>query len=49
MPSPITGHSGNVEFLLYARSPGGGGPEGADVDALLDASVAEAHPSTAEG
>ena len=24
MPSPITGHSGNVEFLLYARTPGGG-------------------------
>ena len=22
MPSPITGHSGNVEFLLHARTPG---------------------------
>ncbi len=22
MPSPITGHSGNVEFLLHAQTPG---------------------------
>ena len=21
MPSPITGHAGNVEFLLHARTP----------------------------
>jgi len=44
MPSPITGHAGNVEFLLYARTPGGTGrgrPE--SVDALLDAAVAEVH------
>ena len=25
MPSPITGHAGNVEFLLHARTPGGTG------------------------
>ncbi len=49
MPSPITGHSGNVEFLLHARSAGGGAPGVADVDALLDAVVAEAHPPGAEG
>jgi len=54
MPSPITGHSGNVEFLLYARlgPPGSGGigprPIGPDgVDALLDAAVGEAHPDAA--
>ena len=44
MPSPLTGHSGNVEFLLYARTPGPtavGAP--ADVAALLDAAVAEVH------
>jgi 23S rRNA (cytidine1920-2'-O)/16S rRNA (cytidine1409-2'-O)-methyltransferase len=49
MPSPITGHSGNVEFLLYARTAGGGGAGVADVDGLLDGAVAEAHPPTAEG
>ena len=44
MPSPITGHSGNVEFLLHARTPGGAAPDGpTDVAALLDAAVAEAH------
>ncbi len=54
MPSPITGHSGNVEFLLYARlGPAGSGgtgqrPTTADgVDALLDAAVDEAHPDAA--
>jgi hypothetical protein len=44
MPSPITGHSGNVEFLLHARTPGGAVPDASvDVVALLDAAVAEAH------
>ena len=44
MPSPITGHAGNVEFLLYARTPGGVGPGHPEpVDALLDTAVAEAH------
>ena len=44
MPSPITGHSGNVEFLLHARTPGGAASDGAtDVALLLDAAVAEAH------
>lgn len=44
MPSPLTGHSGNVEFLLYARTPGWTGAVGpADVDALLDAAVDEVH------
>jgi 23S rRNA (cytidine1920-2'-O)/16S rRNA (cytidine1409-2'-O)-methyltransferase len=44
MPSPLTGHSGNVEFLLYARTPGWTGAVGpADVDAVLDAAVDEVH------
>ena len=43
MPSPITGHSGNVEFLLHARAPGGAPVPPADVDALVEAAVAEAH------
>ena len=48
MPSPITGHSGNVEFLLYARTPGGVHPaDPSDVDALLDAAAAEVHGGTA--
>jgi len=44
MPSPITGHSGNVEFLVHARTPGGrrqAAPP--DTAVLLDAAVAEAH------
>jgi 23S rRNA (cytidine1920-2'-O)/16S rRNA (cytidine1409-2'-O)-methyltransferase len=51
MPSPITGSAGNIEFLLYARTPSdspdvpaflaGTGPS--QVDALLDDAVAEAH------
>jgi len=46
MPSPITGHAGNVEFLLYARAPGGSGVATApDVATLLAAAVAEAHPA----
>jgi 23S rRNA (cytidine1920-2'-O)/16S rRNA (cytidine1409-2'-O)-methyltransferase len=47
MPSPITGSAGNVEFLLYARTPTGTVPTApvADlsVDEQLDAAVAEAH------
>ncbi len=44
MPSPLTGHSGNVEFLLYARTPDHTGrPVAADVTALLDAAVDEVH------
>ncbi len=44
MPSPITGHAGNVEFLLAARThrPDGGRTL-VDPGALLDAAVAEAH------
>jgi 23S rRNA (cytidine1920-2'-O)/16S rRNA (cytidine1409-2'-O)-methyltransferase len=44
MPSPITGHSGNVEFLLSARTPGCTGPAApVDPGPLLDAAVDEAH------
>ena len=44
MPSPITGHAGNVEFLLYARTPGGPtAPAPSDAAAVLDAAVDEAH------
>jgi len=49
MPSPITGHSGNVEFLLHAHTPGGVAADGpTDVAALLDAAVAEAHAGDPE-
>ncbi len=51
MPSPITGHSGNVEFLLHARTPGRwrcAGPPPMS-DALLDAAVAEAHGDRGAG
>jgi 23S rRNA (cytidine1920-2'-O)/16S rRNA (cytidine1409-2'-O)-methyltransferase len=44
MPSPLTGHAGNVEFLLHARTPGGPRRTAEDTTALLDAAVAEAHP-----
>ena len=48
MPSPLTGHAGNVEFLLHARTPGGAaGPVPSDIDALLDAAVAEVHDADA--
>ena len=44
MPSPLTGHSGNREFLLYARSRGGTGvSEPREVGPLLDAAVFEVH------
>jgi hypothetical protein len=47
MPSPITGTSGNIEFLIHAATPSdaGAGPEDAtperDLSALLDAAAAE--------
>ena len=52
MPSPITGHAGNIEFLLHARTPGtpsGRAETGVppEVDAMMDAAVAEAHPGGA--
>jgi 23S rRNA (cytidine1920-2'-O)/16S rRNA (cytidine1409-2'-O)-methyltransferase len=53
MPSPITGHAGNVEFLVHARAhadtgPAAGGGTGAVIDAavtgrMLDAAVTDAH------
>ena len=43
MPSPLTGHAGNIEFLLYARTPAPGAAVGPDVDTMLDAAVDEAH------
>ena len=44
MPSPLTGHSGNVEFLLYARTPGRtNGSAAPDLGPLLDAAVIEVH------
>ena len=49
MPSPLTGHSGNVEFLLYARTPDAGRTgTGAPLDPMLDAAVAEAHPDAGD-
>ncbi len=46
MPSPITGQAGNIEFLLHAvaRAPEGSRPWRADIESMLDAAVAEAHP-----
>ena len=44
MPSPITGHAGNVEFLVHARAHADIGPTaGNEIDAMLDAVVATAH------
>jgi len=46
MPSPITGQSGNVEFLVHAvahRGADAGGATGAGLDALVDDAVEEAH------
>jgi 23S rRNA (cytidine1920-2'-O)/16S rRNA (cytidine1409-2'-O)-methyltransferase len=42
MPSPIRGTEGNVEFLLHGRVATGDGPAPADLDAAVDAVVAEA-------
>jgi 23S rRNA (cytidine1920-2'-O)/16S rRNA (cytidine1409-2'-O)-methyltransferase len=45
MPSPLTGHSGNVEFLLHATTPDAARTGIASpVGPMLDAAVAEAHP-----
>jgi len=41
VPSPITGHAGNIEFLVHARAHAGGNT--ADIDEMLDAAVAAAH------
>ena len=46
MPSPITGQSGNVEFLVHAvahRGTEAGGASGVGLDGLVDAAVEEAH------
>ncbi|MDQ1362044.1 MAG: rRNA (cytidine1920-2-O)/16S rRNA (cytidine1409-2-O)-methyltransferase [Acidimicrobiaceae bacterium] len=44
MPSPITGHAGNVEFLVHARAHADIGPTaGKEIDAMLDAVVTTAH------
>ena len=53
MASPITGHAGNVEYLLHARAPGAAGssagaPAGALAD-LIDAAVAEVHGADGDG
>jgi len=50
MPSPITGQAGNIEFVLYARTPGPPSAAAApDLDAMLDAAVAEAHGRNPKG
>ncbi len=53
MPSPITGSSGNIEFLVHALTPAGPGARGATarpwpgvgprLRAMVDEAVAEAH------
>ncbi len=44
MPSPITGHAGNVEFFLHARAPFEDARSSTDsLDPMLDQAVAEAH------
>ena len=48
MPSPLTGHSGNVEFLLYARTPGQPMAVEPDIAQMLDAAVDEVHPAPTE-
>ena len=48
MPSPLTGHSGNVEFLLYARTPGQPMADEPDIAQMLDAAVDEVHPAPTE-
>jgi 23S rRNA (cytidine1920-2'-O)/16S rRNA (cytidine1409-2'-O)-methyltransferase len=42
MPSPIRGTEGNVEFLLHGRVGAGDGPAPSELDAAVDAVVAEA-------
>ena len=48
MPSPLTGHSGNVEFLLHARTPGQPMAVEPDIAQMLDAAVDEVHPAPTE-
>ena len=44
MPSPITGHAGNVEFLVHARAHADiGSTAGDEIDTMLDAVVTAAH------
>jgi 23S rRNA (cytidine1920-2'-O)/16S rRNA (cytidine1409-2'-O)-methyltransferase len=44
MPSPITGHAGNVEFLVHARAHTDiASTAGDEIDAMLDAVVNAAH------
>jgi 23S rRNA (cytidine1920-2'-O)/16S rRNA (cytidine1409-2'-O)-methyltransferase len=47
MPSPITGHAGNVEFLLHASAHHHG--TALDIGAALDAAVDEAHRNDRTG
>jgi 23S rRNA (cytidine1920-2'-O)/16S rRNA (cytidine1409-2'-O)-methyltransferase len=46
MPSPITGHAGNVEFLVHAQAHVH--EHGSDIDDLLDSAVAAAHRHPAQ-
>lgn len=48
VPSPITGHAGNVEFLVWAKTqtPNAGL---SDLDAALDEAVAHAHGENPQG
>ena len=46
MPSPITGHAGNIEFLVHAQAhTGTGATVGDEIESMLDAAVAAAHDS----
>jgi 23S rRNA (cytidine1920-2'-O)/16S rRNA (cytidine1409-2'-O)-methyltransferase len=46
MPSPITGHAGNIEFLVHARAhTGTGAAAGDEIEPMLDAAVSAAHDS----
>jgi 23S rRNA (cytidine1920-2'-O)/16S rRNA (cytidine1409-2'-O)-methyltransferase len=46
MPSPITGHAGNIEFLVHARAHTGSGVAAGDaIGPMLDAAVSAAHDS----
>ncbi len=55
MPSPITGAAGNIEFLVYARTPGAGptthGPSGppGDLTTMVEQAVTEAHTENGPG
>lgn len=51
MASPLTGADGNVEFLLWARAPGGAGAPApsVDLDAVVDAVAGRSPRSTPSG